>query len=123
MYKKKYNYNLEDIENALQVKSWWAMIFVLPIVRRLSYLVINYTDIKPNTITLISFILIFFSAICFLLASPTYLIFGAIIFEISYILDCIDGTVARVKKIQSNIGSYFDWMTMMNGQVINLRNN
>jgi phosphatidylglycerophosphate synthase len=38
------------------------------------------------------------------------MVVGAILFEVNYILDCVDGTVARVKKLTSPLGAYLDPM-------------
>lgn len=100
--------NLSDIENRLQRKSWWAMLFILPIARRLSLFFINRTGISPNAITLGSFIFVVGAAIAFSSGSYTGMIIGAILFEINYLFDCVDGTVARVKQLGTPLGAYLD---------------
>jgi phosphatidylglycerophosphate synthase len=103
-----FSYNYSDIEKALQRKSWWAIVFILPFVRRLSLLIINRTNITPNTLTIAAFM--FVPVAAYFYSSGTYvgLVLGAVFFEINYIFDCIDGTVARVKKLSSPIGAYID---------------
>lgn len=99
---------LSDIEKSLQKKSWWAMLFVLPLARRLSLFFINHTRITPNAITLYSFIFVILSAVSFIKGTHSGLILGALFFEINYLFDCVDGTVARVKKMSSPLGAYLD---------------
>ena len=100
----------QDIEKALQRKSWWAMVFILPFVRRLSLFVINRTNLTPNEITIGAFMFIPFAAYFYGVGTYTGLILGALFFEINYLFDCIDGTVARVKKLGSPLGAYLDPM-------------
>ena len=100
---------MREVEASLQRKSWWAALFILPIARRISLLLLNYTNIKPNTITFLSFIFVICSAYCYSNGSYFYLILGALFFEINYLFDCVDGTIARLKKLQSYFGEFLDW--------------
>ncbi|MGD9685632.1 MAG: CDP-alcohol phosphatidyltransferase family protein [Desulfobacter sp.] len=102
------HYTLSEVEKVLQRKSWWAMLFILPIARRLSLFFINRTGISPNAITLGSFIFVVGAAIAFSSGSPAGLIIGAVLFEINYLFDCVDGTVARVKQLGTPLGAYLD---------------
>lgn len=101
-------HSLKDIELKLQRKSWWAMLFVLPIARRLSLFIINYTSITPNIISLGAFLLVPLAAFGYASGSYQGVLYGAIFFEINYLFDCVDGTVARVKKMSSPLGAYLD---------------
>lgn len=103
-------YTLDDIEMKLQRKSWWAMLFVLPFARRLSLFIINHTSLTPNAITLGAFFFIPFAALGYGYGSYYGLLYGALFFEINYLFDCIDGTVARVKKLGTPLGTYLDPM-------------
>lgn len=107
---KNQTYTFSDIEHALQRKSWWAIVFILPLARRLSLFFINRTNITPNTITLLSFLLIPAAAIFYCADTYSGLAVGALFFEINYLFDCIDGTVARVKKMGSPLGAFLDPM-------------
>lgn len=103
-------YTLREVESSLQRKSWWAMLFILPFARRLSLFFINRTNISPNAITLGSFLFIIGAAVAFCSGCYSGLVIGAILFEINYLFDCVDGTVARVKKLASPLGAYLDPM-------------
>lgn len=104
------SYTLEQIETRLQRKSWWAMLFMLPLARRLSLFFINRTNISPNAITLGAFLFIPCAAGCYIYGSYYGLLLGAFFFEINYLFDCVDGTVARVKKLGTPLGTYLDPM-------------
>jgi phosphatidylglycerophosphate synthase len=103
-----YSYALSDIEKALQRKSWWAIVFILPVARRLSLIVINRTNLTPNEITIGAFVLVPVAAYFFSTGTVTGLLLGALFFEINYLFDCVDGTVARVKKLGTPLGAFLD---------------
>lgn len=101
-------YTLSDIEKKLQRKSWWAMLFVLPLARRLSLFIINRTNLTPNAITLGAFLFIPLAAAGYASGGYWGLLLGALFFEINYLFDCVDGTVARVKRMGTPLGTYLD---------------
>ncbi len=104
---EKFTY--EDVENALmKPKSWWAIVAILPFVRRISRYIANRTKITPNQITLFSFGLGVLSAVFFFLHTKLFFILGAVFFELSYLFDCVDGTVARLKRIGNIYGDVLD---------------
>ena len=61
--------------------------------------------LKPNIITVISFLVGVFAAIEF---SRSNYILGAILLQFSLILDCVDGEVARYTKQFSRFGAWLD---------------
>ncbi len=94
----------DDVVNKLtKPYSMWAFIAILPLVKPLSLWIANKTDLTPNQITFISFLLSVVSLVLFAIGEPLYLIIGGIFFELSYVFDCVDGTIARLK----NSGTYF----------------
>jgi hypothetical protein len=70
------------------------------------------TRITPNQVTLLSQI-VFGGAAAALVALPTYI--GGLIaiglVQVSYCFDCVDGMLARYKKIASRTGHLFDFFT------------
>lgn len=69
------------------------------------------TRITPNQITFLSVVVA--SAACALwIAVPGYaaLVAGALIFELSFVLDCADGQLARLRKQASPIGHLLDFL-------------
>ncbi len=104
-----YTYN--DIKKTDGPDPWWTEIAIKPIVYRLTSIFANYTKFTPNQITIISFILGLSSAYFFLQGDFRNLIIGALLFESSYIVDCTDGRVARLKGLQSRFGGYLDIIT------------
>ena len=104
----KFSYTCSDIDNNLQRKSWWAIVFILPIARKLSLFFINRTNITPNAITLFAFLFVPIAACFYLSGTYAGLALGALFFEINYLFDCVDGTVARVKKMGTPLGAFLD---------------
>ena len=111
-------FTLQDVETVLPLKSWWAMLAVLPLVRRLTLLTVNHTPITPNVITVASILLRLLAAWCYFEATRTSLVLGAVLFYFSYVLDCMDGAVARLKKRSSNFGRYLDHLGDLFGGTI-----
>jgi len=70
------------------------------------------TPITPNQVTLLN-LFIFIVAMVLLAALPTYVggILAIAVLEASYCLDCVDGMLARHKKIASKEGHLFDFFT------------
>lgn len=104
-----YTYN--DIKKTDGPDPWWTEIVIKPIVYKLTSILANYTKFTPNQITIISFILGISSAYFFLQGDFRNIIIGALLFELSYIVDCTDGRVARLKGLQSRFGGYLDIIT------------
>lgn len=68
------------------------------------------TRVTPNQITLASF-LVAVAAVA-LLFWPGYvgLVAAGLVFTLSYLLDCVDGMLARLKGMQSTQGHLFDFL-------------
>lgn len=103
-----YTYN--DIRNTdKNLEPWWTEIVLRPFVYKMVYIFANYTRLTPNHITILSFMIGMISAYYFLKGTSLYLIIGALLFELSYIIDRIDGRIARLKRQQSKFGAYLDF--------------
>jgi len=69
-------------------------------------------------ITVASILLRLLAAWCYFEATRTSLVLGAVLFYFSYVLDCMDGAVARLKKLSSSFGRYLDHLGDLFGGVI-----
>lgn len=104
-------FTLEDVHQAYKAKdAWWTVLLVDPVASRLVVPVANYTNITPNQISLVSFILGMIAAYNFYVGSTVALVTGAILYHISFILDCMDGKIARLKGTGSMFGVLLDIM-------------
>ena len=67
--------------------------------------------VTPNQITLISFAIGLYAAYQFALGDFWQIFFGAILLQISIIVDCVDGELARYKRKFSKLGAWLDAIT------------
>ncbi len=83
---------IDDVEQILVLKTWFASIFVLHIAKRVIYFFSRNRILTPNQIT---FFVLFFrilTAGLFLCGSHKYLVAGAGSYYMAYMLDCVDGS-------------------------------
>ncbi|MGE0871821.1 MAG: CDP-alcohol phosphatidyltransferase family protein [Kofleriaceae bacterium] len=74
------------------------------------YLLRN-TPITPNQVTFLStFVAAIACAMFILLPGWPGLVAAALVFEFSFVLDCADGQLARLRKIASPLGHYLDFL-------------
>jgi phosphatidylglycerophosphate synthase len=66
------------------------------------------TSLTPNAISVISLVFAILSSVVFYLGTPLAMVFGAVLFHISYILDCADGYKARKMNMSAQIGHWID---------------
>jgi hypothetical protein len=74
------------------------------------YLLRN-TPITPNQVTFLSALVAAGACAMFaLLPGYTWLVAAALVFEFSFVLDCADGMLARLRKIASPLGHLLDFL-------------
>ena len=64
--------------------------------------------LSPNQVSFVSLIFVIFSGVCASTGDYLYLIISAILFYFGFVLDCVDGELARLKKMDSNFGQWLD---------------
>ena len=69
--------------------------FYRPLGRPLSRLLIH-TRITPNQVSIFGILLGVFAAYCFTLGLPQWMILGAVLLQMSAVIDCVDGDLARM---------------------------
>ncbi|WP_327087603.1 CDP-alcohol phosphatidyltransferase family protein [Nonomuraea sp. NBC_01738] len=101
-------YSLADV-NATRKRrdSWWTVYFVDPVACRVALLVANRTRITPNALTVFSLVLGMVSAVCF---ATDKLAAGAVMFYLSFMIDCVDGKIARLKGTGTPFGLWLDYV-------------
>lgn len=83
----------------------YTKIVIDPLARLIAIPVINFTEVKPYQITLLGLFLGVVSAILFL---KGFFLVGAMIFQLTVVLDMVDGYVARIKRNGSVFGILLD---------------
>ena len=90
--------------------AWWTVLLVDPVAAPIVAFIANYTPITPNAITVASLVLGLGAAWAFWLHTWTWLVVGAVLYHLSFTLDCMDGKVARLKGNGSAIGGLLDYI-------------
>jgi len=68
------------------------------------------TPVTPNQVTAASLAVGLLAAVCFLPESFAWSLVGWLLFQSSYVLDCVDGEIARLKMEESPLGAWIDSM-------------
>ncbi|MEU4216553.1 CDP-alcohol phosphatidyltransferase family protein [Actinoplanes sp. NPDC026623] len=90
--------------------AWWTVWLVDPLASRLVWLVAPVRWITPNVLTMGAFLLGLVTAYCFAQGEYPWLAAGAIVFHLSFVLDCMDGKIARLKGTGSVFGAWLDYV-------------
>lgn len=91
-----------------QRDSWWTVLLADPIAIHLVRFAARHRWITPNRITVLGFLLGLGSAACFATAERPWLIAGALLYHVIFILDCVDGKLARWQGSGSILGGWMD---------------
>jgi phosphatidylglycerophosphate synthase len=104
--------SLEDVRAATYKPkdSWWTVFLVDPYASRLVRLVAGYRWVTPNRLTLLGTVLGLGSAACFALADRWWLLAGVVLFHLSFVVDCMDGKLARLQDSGSIFGVWLDYI-------------
>jgi phosphatidylglycerophosphate synthase len=90
--------------------AWWTVWLVDPVASRLVWLVAPYRWITPNRLTISAFLLGVTAAACFWQQTWGWLIAGALLFHVSFVIDCMDGKIARLNGTGSVFGAWLDYV-------------
>ena len=85
--------------------AWWTVLVVDPIALRLLPLLVDRRRITPDGLSIASMLLAGLGGLCFL--NDAWLL-GAVLFELHFLLDCLDGKLARVRRSQHPRGGFVD---------------
>ena len=102
----------EQLKKSIKEKDgWWATIFSSKIANLFLYFIADSKSITPNCVTLSSLVLCFISGFFIATGSSKNLIIGAILIQLVFVLDCLDGQLARYRNAGTNFGAWFDRVT------------
>jgi phosphatidylglycerophosphate synthase len=71
-------------------------------------MVADWRFVTPNRLTILSFGLTVLTGMLILASDKTDLIVAAVVLQIAYIIDCMDGQLARYRGVSSALGSLLD---------------
>jgi phosphatidylglycerophosphate synthase len=90
--------------------AWWTVLLVDPVASRLVRIVAPHRRITPNVLTTVATIFGLAAAACFAQQTRWWLVAGALLFHVSFVVDCMDGKVARLNGTGSLFGAWFDFV-------------
>src|SRR5690606_20763592 len=90
--------------------SWWTVLLVDPVVGPLVRVAARYPWLTPNLLTAIAFGLGLAAAGSFLAGGPGWLAAGALLYHAAFMVDCMDGKIARLLGTGSVLGGWLDFL-------------
>ncbi|TQN33535.1 CDP-alcohol phosphatidyltransferase-like enzyme [Haloactinospora alba] len=105
-------FSLDDVRQQTYKRrdSWWTVFLVDPLAARLVRTTANRTSLTPNHLTTVALLLGLAAAACFAMVEWPWLVAGAVLFHLSFVIDCMDGKIARLKHNGSVFGSWLDYV-------------
>ncbi|CAL9427419.1 hypothetical protein SUDANB121_01995 [Nocardiopsis dassonvillei] len=91
--------------------SWWTVYLVDPVAVRLVRQVANRTSVTPNQLTVLALFLGLGAAVCFALGYRQFLLLGAALYFLSFLVDCMDGKLARLTGTETVFGAWVDYVS------------
>ncbi|WP_067619246.1 CDP-alcohol phosphatidyltransferase family protein [Alicyclobacillus acidiphilus] len=85
----------------------WTNYLYYPLSIRLVY-ILRKTPVTPNELTLLSMFICFVGCVFWGFGGRDNLSIGLLFVQLSYVIDCADGQLARYKKMFSSIGGWLD---------------
>ena len=87
---------------------WWSSFVTSPIAILINMVVVDWAWLTPNKVTLFSLITGLTASGCIVIGGHTPFVMAAFLINISHILDCMDGQMAKYRGVSSRFGNYFD---------------
>lgn len=105
-------FTLDDVrERTCRTRdSWWTVWLVDPLAVRLVRLTVNRTRVTPNQLTIAALFLGLGAAACFAFGLGPLLIAGAVLYYLCFLLDCMDGKLARLRDQETLFGAWMDYV-------------
>ncbi|VAW19106.1 hypothetical protein MNBD_ALPHA09-573 [hydrothermal vent metagenome] len=90
---------------------WWSSFVTSPLAILVNYVVVDFKWLTPNLITLLSLITALVAACLIVLGGEVNFYAAAALINVSHILDCMDGQMAKYRGVASRFGNFFDKVT------------
>ena len=89
---------------------FFSVFFLRKFSKLLTWLAVR-VGATPNQVTLFSFLIGLYSAYCFAQGTFWQIFLGAVLLQLSIIVDCVDGELARYTRKFSQLGAWLDAVT------------
>jgi phosphatidylserine synthase len=90
--------------------AWWTVLLVDPLAGRLVRHSVGAMWITPTRLTVAGFLLGIGAAAAFWQATAGWLLVGAALYHTSFVVDCMDGKIARLRRAGTVVGSWLDFV-------------
>src|SRR5690606_29207706 len=90
--------------------AWWTVLLVDPTVCHLVRVAARYPWLTPNLLTAIAFALGLSAAGSILDGWPGCLLAAAVLYHAAFMVDCMDGKIARLLGTGSVLGGWLDFL-------------
>lgn len=105
-------YTFKDITSSLTKKknsrsSFWVQLWVRKASFPVTYLFIN-AGWSANMVSVLSWVVVFAAAALLCIPNFWCMLAGVILTNFWLVLDCVDGNIARVKKVKTFMGDFYD---------------
>lgn len=87
--------------------SWWVKLWVRKISFLFTYLFINM-GFSPNGVSVLSIFFVIASCICYGVSTSGSIIAAVVLINFWLVLDCVDGNIARCRKVKTYYGEFID---------------
>jgi phosphatidylglycerophosphate synthase len=87
---------------------WWTVLATDPLAVPLTRGLVNVRWISPNAVSVLAFLLGVAVGPLFALGTRSGLIAGGIMFYVAFLVDCVDGKLARARNQTSALGAALD---------------
>jgi len=101
--------DIKKLRSCIKEKDgWWASIFAGPLANRFLEPICELEWLTPNHLTIFSFLIGLVASYCFILGDYRSLVIGAVLVQLSFVVDCMDGQFARYSRKFSAFGAWLD---------------
>lgn len=89
-------------------EEFWSFYAMRPFSIYLSTFLAKKTKVTPNMLTGLAILIGCISSVCYMFGTKIFILLGVFLYQLSYLLDCMDGEVARLTKRISAWGVWLD---------------
>jgi phosphatidylglycerophosphate synthase len=89
-------------------EEWWSRVFATPVAHGILLVAADWRLITPNRLTFLSLVSALVACLLITTGGETNLLMAAAIIQVSYVLDCMDGQLARYRNASSRLGAFAD---------------
>ena len=91
-----------------QNDEWWSSFVTSPLAILANWFVVDWPWLTPNRITLLSLLTAIMASVFIVIGGRTNFFIAAGLINLSHVLDCMDGQMAKYRGAGSRFGNYFD---------------